>query len=125
MPNVNARYPRPARASHPAVTKAIWGSPLSASALSVARSAPGDGSRAAVRLGLGRSDRQHLGLHRGELGYASMLFGVALTDGTMAAIIDRYRPLMVEIAAEVHEAAARGSAVSRDPNMGVLASRAA
>jgi hypothetical protein len=61
----------------------------------------------------------------GTVGYASMLFGVALTDETMAAIIDRYRPLMVEIAAEVHEAAARGSAVSRDPNMGVLASRAA
>jgi 2-dehydropantoate 2-reductase len=34
-----------------------------------------------------------------------MLFGTALTDETMAAIIDRYRPLMVELAAEVYEAA--------------------
>jgi 2-dehydropantoate 2-reductase len=41
----------------------------------------------------------------GKLGYANMLFGTALTDETMAAIIDRYRPLMVELAAEVYEAA--------------------
>ena len=43
----------------------------------------------------------------GKLGYANMLFGTALTDETMADIIDRYRPLMVELAAEVYEAAAR------------------
>ncbi len=42
----------------------------------------------------------------GKLGYANMLFGTALTDETMADIIDRYRPLMVELAAEVYEAAA-------------------
>jgi 2-dehydropantoate 2-reductase len=42
----------------------------------------------------------------GKLGYASMLFGTALTDETMAGIIDRYRTLMVELAAEVYEAAA-------------------
>jgi 2-dehydropantoate 2-reductase len=43
----------------------------------------------------------------GKLGYANMLFGTALTDETMADIIDRYRPLMVELAAEVYEAAAQ------------------
>jgi len=43
----------------------------------------------------------------GKLGYANMLFGTALTDETMADIIDRHRPLMVELAAEVYEAAAR------------------
>ncbi|HWG01027.1 MAG TPA: 2-dehydropantoate 2-reductase [Trebonia sp.] len=43
----------------------------------------------------------------GKLGYANMLFGTALTDETMAGIIDRYRPLMVELAAEVYEAADR------------------
>ncbi len=42
----------------------------------------------------------------GKLGYASMLFATALTDETMADIIDSYRPLMVELAAEVYEAAA-------------------
>jgi 2-dehydropantoate 2-reductase len=41
----------------------------------------------------------------GKLGYANMLFGTALTDETMADIIDRYRPLMVELGAEVWEAA--------------------
>jgi 2-dehydropantoate 2-reductase len=41
----------------------------------------------------------------GKLGYANMLFGTALTDETMADIIDRYRPLMVELGAEVYEAA--------------------
>jgi 2-dehydropantoate 2-reductase len=41
----------------------------------------------------------------GKLGYANMLFATALTDETMAAIIDRYRPLMVALAAEVYEAA--------------------
>jgi 2-dehydropantoate 2-reductase len=43
----------------------------------------------------------------GKLGYANMLFATALTDETMAEIIDRYRPLMVELATEVYEAAAR------------------
>ena len=43
----------------------------------------------------------------GKLGYANMLFGTALTDETMADIIDRHRPLMVELATEVYEAAAR------------------
>jgi 2-dehydropantoate 2-reductase len=43
----------------------------------------------------------------GKLGYANMLFGTALTDETMADIIDRYRPLMVELGAEVYEAADR------------------
>jgi 2-dehydropantoate 2-reductase len=41
----------------------------------------------------------------GKLGYANMLFATALTDETMAAIIDRYRPLMAALAAEVYEAA--------------------
>jgi 2-dehydropantoate 2-reductase len=43
----------------------------------------------------------------GKMGYANMLFATATTDETMAAIIDRYRPLMVELAAEIYEVAAR------------------
>jgi 2-dehydropantoate 2-reductase len=43
----------------------------------------------------------------GKLGYANMLFATALTDETMADIIDRYRPLMTELGAEVWEAADR------------------
>jgi 2-dehydropantoate 2-reductase len=43
----------------------------------------------------------------GKLGYANMLFATALTDETMADIIDRYRGLMVELAAEVYEVAHR------------------
>jgi 2-dehydropantoate 2-reductase len=41
----------------------------------------------------------------GKLGYANMLFATALTDETMADIIDKYRPLMTELGAEVWEAA--------------------
>jgi 2-dehydropantoate 2-reductase len=41
------------------------------------------------------------------MGYANMLFATALTDATMADVIDRYRPLMVELAAEVYAVAAR------------------
>lgn len=43
----------------------------------------------------------------GKMGYANMLFASALTDETMADIIDRYRPLMVELASEIYEVAAR------------------
>lgn len=43
----------------------------------------------------------------GKMGYANMLFATALADETMADVIDRYRPLMVELAAEVYEVAAR------------------
>ena len=42
----------------------------------------------------------------GKMGYANMLFATATTDETMADIIDRYRPLMVELAAEIYEVAA-------------------
>lgn len=43
----------------------------------------------------------------GKMGYANMLFATATTDETMADIIDRYRPLMVELATEIYEVAAR------------------
>lgn len=43
----------------------------------------------------------------GKLGYANMLFATALADASMAEVIDRYRPLMVELAAEVYEVAER------------------
>jgi len=43
----------------------------------------------------------------GKMGYANMLFASALTDETMADIIDRYRPLMVELASEIYEVADR------------------
>ncbi len=43
----------------------------------------------------------------GKMGYANMLFATALVDATMADVIDRYRPLMVELAAEVYAVAAR------------------
>jgi 2-dehydropantoate 2-reductase len=43
----------------------------------------------------------------GKLGYANMLFATALTDETMADVIDRHRGLMVELAAEVYEVAER------------------
>jgi len=39
--------------------------------------------------------------------YANMLFATALVDATMADVIDRYRPLMVELATEVYAVAAR------------------
>jgi 2-dehydropantoate 2-reductase len=40
-------------------------------------------------------------------GYANMLFATALTDETMADVIDARRALMVELATEVYEVAAR------------------
>ena len=43
----------------------------------------------------------------GKMGYANMLFATALVDATMADVIDRYRPLMVELATEVYAVAAR------------------
>jgi 2-dehydropantoate 2-reductase len=43
----------------------------------------------------------------GKMGYANMLFATALTDETMGDIIDRYRPLMVELASEIYEVADR------------------
>jgi 2-dehydropantoate 2-reductase len=43
----------------------------------------------------------------GKMGYANMLFATALADETMADVIDRYRPLMVELASEVYAVAAR------------------
>ncbi len=43
----------------------------------------------------------------GKMGYANMLFATALADETMAEVIDRYRALMVELACEVYEVAAR------------------
>lgn len=42
----------------------------------------------------------------GKMGYANMLFATALADETMADVIDRYRPLMIELASEVYEVAA-------------------
>lgn len=47
----------------------------------------------------------------GKMGYANMLFATALTDETMADIIDRYRPLMVELASEIYEVAGREGVV--------------
>ncbi len=41
----------------------------------------------------------------GKLGYASMLFATALADETMADVVDRYRPHMIELAAEMYEVA--------------------
>jgi 2-dehydropantoate 2-reductase len=38
----------------------------------------------------------------GKLGYANMLYATALVDASMAEAIDRYRPLMVALAAEVY-----------------------
>ena len=43
----------------------------------------------------------------GKTGYANMIYATALTDEAMAAIIDQFRPLMVELAAEIFEVAAR------------------
>jgi 2-dehydropantoate 2-reductase len=42
----------------------------------------------------------------GKLGYANVLFGSALTDETMADVIDSHRELVVDLAAEVYEVAA-------------------
>jgi 2-dehydropantoate 2-reductase len=41
----------------------------------------------------------------GKLGYGNMLYATALADASMAEVIDRYRLLMVELAAEVYEVA--------------------
>jgi 2-dehydropantoate 2-reductase len=41
----------------------------------------------------------------GKLGYGNMLYATALADASMAEVIDRYRPLMVELAGEVYEVA--------------------
>jgi 2-dehydropantoate 2-reductase len=43
----------------------------------------------------------------GKMGYANMLFATATTDETMADIIDRCRHLMVELATEIYDVAAR------------------
>ena len=43
----------------------------------------------------------------GKLGYGNMLYATALADASMAEVIDRYRPLMVELAGEVYEVAGR------------------
>ena len=65
----------------------------------------------------------------GKMGYANMLFATALADETMADVIDRYRPLMVELAGEIYEVAARegvhGRAVRRRRAVAVLPARAA
>jgi 2-dehydropantoate 2-reductase len=43
----------------------------------------------------------------GKLGYGNMLYATALADASMADVIDRYRALMVELAAEIYEVADR------------------
>jgi len=43
----------------------------------------------------------------GKMGYANMLFATALADETMADVIDRYRPLMVELAGDIYAVADR------------------
>jgi 2-dehydropantoate 2-reductase len=43
----------------------------------------------------------------GKEAYSAMLFATALADETMADVIDRYRPLMVELASEIYDVAAR------------------
>jgi 2-dehydropantoate 2-reductase len=43
----------------------------------------------------------------GKLGYGNMLYATALADASMADVIDCYRPLMVELAAEIYEVAER------------------
>jgi len=43
----------------------------------------------------------------GKMGYANMLFATALADETMADVIDRYRPLMVELSSEIYAVADR------------------
>jgi 2-dehydropantoate 2-reductase len=54
----------------------------------------------------------------GKLGYGNMLYGTALADASMADAIDRYRAVMVELAAEVYEVAA-GLGVRPEPFDGV------
>ncbi|HUY96264.1 MAG TPA: 2-dehydropantoate 2-reductase [Verrucomicrobiae bacterium] len=48
-----------------------------------------------------------LGYLWAKLGYANMLFATALVDATMADVIERYPDLMVELACEVYDVAAR------------------
>jgi 2-dehydropantoate 2-reductase len=43
----------------------------------------------------------------GKLGYGNMLYATALADASMADVIDRYRPLMIELAGEVYQVADR------------------
>jgi 2-dehydropantoate 2-reductase len=43
----------------------------------------------------------------GKMGYANMLFATATVDATMADAIDRHRPLMAELAAEIYDVAER------------------
>jgi 2-dehydropantoate 2-reductase len=43
----------------------------------------------------------------GKMGYANMLFATATVDATMPDVIDRYRPLAAELAAEVYDVAER------------------
>lgn len=43
----------------------------------------------------------------GKMGYANMLFATATVDAAMADVIDRYRPLAAELAAEVYDVAER------------------
>jgi 2-dehydropantoate 2-reductase len=43
----------------------------------------------------------------GKEAYSAMLFATALADETMADVIDRYRPLMVELASEIYDVAVR------------------
>jgi 2-dehydropantoate 2-reductase len=50
----------------------------------------------------------------GKMGYGNMLFATALADETMADVIDRYRPLMVELASEIY-AVARREGVTVEP----------
>ncbi len=47
----------------------------------------------------------------GKMGYANMIYATALTDDTMATIIDQYRLLMVELATEIYEVAHREGVV--------------
>jgi 2-dehydropantoate 2-reductase len=42
-----------------------------------------------------------------KMGYANMLFMTATVDATMADVIDRYRPLAAELAAEIYDVAER------------------
>ncbi len=49
----------------------------------------------------------------GKMGYANMLFATALADETMADVIDRYRPLMVDLASEVYAVAAHEGVIPK------------
>jgi 2-dehydropantoate 2-reductase len=47
------------------------------------------------------------GYRWGKMGYANMLFATATVDATMADVIDRYRGLAAELAAEIYDVAER------------------